>query len=149
MDGLYDDYYAELEFANGDILKGTFSKGNFDQTYPYAEYVFSGGKGSWKGKIKIKNNSTYYLSEGEATLQNGIVLKGKFDDNGYLQGNGEQTGNTSNCKGCDKYVGNFTQGKRSGFGKCYTNYANGYGLIYEGQFYDDRPTELYPNRLGW
>lgn len=49
--------------------------------------------------------------------------------------------NVDNCEGCIVYVGNWKDGRKSGFGKCYDVDGN---MIYKGQFSNDKPTDSYP-----
>lgn len=46
-----------------------------------------------------------------------------------------------NCEGCVVYVGNWKDGSKSGFGKCYDIDGN---IIYRGQFSEGKPTGSYP-----
>jgi len=47
-----------------------------------------------------------------------------------------------NCPGCKFYVGNRSNDKKSGIGKCYDKTGK---LIYYGKFEDDKPIDTYPS----
>lgn len=86
----------------------------------------------------------YYWPDGE-------VYAGYFEDN-YRDGYGmyiEPDGYYfNNCPGAKYYVGNWHKGKMQGTGTCYDKDGK---LIYYGKFYNDKPTETYPNQSvdGW
>jgi len=62
---------------------------------------------------------------------NGIVIIGDFYDDRVI----------NNCSDCKIYVGNFSNGVKSGRGTCYDKEGK---LVYHGNFVDDKPTGEYP-----
>lgn len=98
------------------------------------------GKERFKGQIlKGKRNGM-----GAILTKKGVVYIGDF----YRD---EMTGIgimiaadgtfVENCNDCVVYVGNWKDGCKSGFGKCYDIDGN---MIYKGQFFDGKPTGTYP-----
>lgn len=97
-------------------------------------------KESFKGQIlKGKRNGMGLLS-----MKDGYIYVGDFYRNnmsGYGMFIAPENENIRNCDSCTVYVGNILDGKKHGFGSCYS--ANG-RLIYQGQFENDKPTSTYP-----
>ncbi len=97
------------------------------------------GKEKFKGQIiKGKRNGM-----GLYQFKDGSVYVGDFYMNA-VSGYGLllASNQVSNCDGCQVYVGNFKDGKKSGSGVCYNENGD---IIYQGQFSDDKPTEPYPS----
>lgn len=99
------------------------------------------GRERFKGQIlKGKRNGM-----GAILTKKGVVYIGDF----YRD---EMTGigimiaadgaSVENCEDCVVYVGNWKEGRKSGFGKCYDIDGN---IIYKGQFSDGKPTGSYPS----
>lgn len=97
------------------------------------------GKEKFKGQIlKGKRNGMGYI-----LYKNGDFYAGDFYRND-IKGFGlyMAAGNVKNCADCKVYVGNWSEGKKSGFGVCYGVDGE---VIYKGQFADDKPSAAYPS----
>lgn len=98
-----------------------------------------GSKGKFKGQLlKGKRNGM-----GVFAFKNGSYYVGDFyRDN--ISGFGmilSPEANIDNCNDCFAYAGNWKEGKKNGFGRCYNSEGE---LIYQGQFENDEPTGEYP-----
>lgn len=97
------------------------------------------GNGRFKGQIlKDKRNGMGFFLYKGGDLFAGDFYRDNITGYGMLVSAGE----VKNCKNCRTYVGNWKDGKKSGFGRCYS--AEGI-VIYQGQFEDDKPAGNYPS----
>lgn len=97
------------------------------------------GSGKFKGQIlKDKRNGMGFVLYKDGDLFAGDFYRNAITGIGMLVASNE----VKNCKDCKTYVGNWQDGKKSGFGRCYS--ADG-SIIYQGQFADDKPTGDYPS----
>jgi len=146
-------------FSNGDIYIGDFSNGELEGKgkYEYSNkdiYIgdFSNDKLEGKGKYEYSNKDIYFgefkndFQDGYGILTwtngdsySGFFKKGKFESTGtYLVGYQREI---TNCKGCNKYEGEWVNSIKHGSGKCYDHHDN---IIYSGQFIKNYPVGLYP-----
>ena len=98
------------------------------------------GKERFKGQIlKGKRNGM-----GAVLTKKGAVYIGDFYHD-EMTGLGMMIAadgtSVDHCEDCVVYVGNWKEGSKSGFGKCYDIDGN---IIYKGQFADGKPTGTYP-----
>jgi hypothetical protein len=97
------------------------------------------GKERFKGQIlKGKRNGM-----GATFTKQGFVFIGDFyrdEMTGMGMMIAADGSSIANCEGCAVYVGNWKDGRKSGFGKCYDIEGN---MIYKGQFAEDKPTGSY------
>jgi serine/threonine protein kinase len=105
---------------------GTFTWANGD------EYV-----GQWKD-----------VAHGQGTLTWAIGDKytGQFLDdkrNGYGELSAGPGRHINNCNDCVTYKGNFKDNYMDGYGECFDAQGR---LLYQGNFSDDKPIDVYPNR---
>lgn len=59
----------------------------------------------------------------------------------YFIGNMEDNSHVKNCPGCKIYVGDWSNGEKSGGGTCYDRNGN---VIYYGDFKNNKPVGTYP-----
>lgn len=104
------------------------------------EYSHEKKKNSkFKGQIlKDRRNGMGFILYTGGDFFAGDFYRGDISGYGMLIAADEVT----NCKGCKTYVGNWKDGKKNGFGRCYS--ADG-KIIYQGQFLEDKPTGNYPS----
>ncbi|WP_163216611.1 hypothetical protein [Bacteroides sp. 224] len=97
-------------------------------------------KESFKGQIlKGKRNGMGLLA-----MKDGYIFVGDFyrgEIAGYGMFIAPENEFIKNCNNSTVYIGNLRNGQKTGFGSCYT--ANG-NLIYQGQFEEDKPIDVYP-----
>ena len=98
------------------------------------------GKERFKGQIlKGKRNGM-----GAIRTKKGVVYIGDFYRD-EITGLGIMIASdgtsVDNCDNCVVYVGDWKDGRKSGFGRCYDIDGN---IIYKGQFSDGKPTGTYP-----
>ena len=87
------------------------------------------GKRNGMGAVLSKNGAVYigdFYRDEMTGLGMMIAADGTFVDH---------------CDDCVIYVGNWKEGRKSGFGKCYDIDGN---IVYKGQFADGKPTGTYP-----
>ncbi len=154
------DGHGEYIYANGNVYTGYF-KNNYLNGIGKMKY--QGGdeyEGNWsfgiiqgKGVCKYANGNSYdgywinnkYNGNGLFTWANGDTYSGNFKD-GSRDGRGtytSATGDLFNCPGCRKYIGQWKNDYKEGWGTCFD--ING-KLIYEGNFASNAPSQPYPNR---
>lgn len=108
----------------------------FEKSFVVANEKVAHGK--FKGQVlKGKRNGMGFILYKKGDLYAGDFYRDQITGYGLLIASGE----INNCNGCKTYVGNWKDGKKSGFGTCYD--SNGIP-IYQGQFADDKPTGNYP-----
>ena len=108
----------------------------FEKSFVVANEKIANGK--FKGQVlKGKRNGMGFILYKKGDLYAGDFYRDQITGYGLLIASRE----IKNCNGCKTYVGNWKDGKKSGFGTCYDN--NGIP-IYQGQFADDKPTGNYP-----
>jgi translation elongation factor P/translation initiation factor 5A len=123
-------------------------------------------KGGWKQAInKVMYNGTVNYEDGlfrgersEKGVRNGLGVYNFISDNESYWGEflrGESNGKGIyiigkegdyyflGCRECKYYVGNWENDKKNGLGKCYDKTGK---LIYFGFFFNERPTETYPQK---
>lgn len=99
------------------------------------------GKEYFKGQIlKGKRNGMGLLFRKDEYIYIGDFYRGKIK--GYGLSLVSEKGFIKNCDECVAYVGNWQDGKKSGFGICYDKNGN---ILYQGMFEDDKPTTQYPS----
>lgn len=118
--------------------KNAFIGGLFDQTFEY--FTANPSKEVFKGQIvKGQRNGIGILR-----YNNGNVFIGDFYRN-KISGYGMLIADTlSYVKNCDKsvvYVGNWENGKKTGYGRCYDYEGN---VLYQGMFENDKPANPHP-----
>lgn len=126
---------GKMVWDDGDQYDGAWDNGSRTGrgTYKWA----SGGRytGEW---LEAKMHGT-----GKYTWKDGDTYDGEWNDN-MMEGTGTFTvidGTVANCADCKKYVGQWEDDKKVGWGICYA--ANG-SVLYEGNFAADKPTGTYP-----
>jgi len=145
--GRYEGYFAgglyngqgSFYWTNGDKYVGEWLKG---WRTGYGIYYWTNGD-QYEGYFK-ENKITGFGTRNYAfgTRYEGNWLDGKYNGYGVVTAGPDRFIN--NCKDCKTYKGNWVTDLKSGFGRCYDK--NGY-LIYEGEFWDDKPVSTYPNRF--
>lgn len=97
------------------------------------------GKEKFKGQIlKGKRNGMGFVSFKNGSIYAGDFYRGSITGLGLLVA----STNVENCENCIVYVGNWKDGKKSGYGTCY---AGDGSILYQGAFIDDKPTVTYPS----
>lgn len=90
------------------------------------------GKCSGMGATLYKDKSIYIGDYYRDCIQGyGMLISSDKDD-------------IANCPNCRVFIGNFKDGKKEGYGKCYNK--NGI-IIYEGEFANDKPNDTYPKDI--
>ena len=93
----------------------------------------------FKGQIlKDRRNGMGFILYTGGDFFAGDFYRGEISGYGMLI----TTDEVINCKGCKTYIGNWKDGKKNGFGRCYS--ADG-KIIYQGQFSEDKPVGNYPS----
>ena len=96
-------------------------------------------KEKFKGQIlKGKRNGMGYTINKKGDIYAGDFYRGGATGFAMLITSGQ----IANCDSCFVYVGNWKDGKKSGFGVCYAENGD---IIYQGQFADDKPIGVYPS----
>ena len=117
--------------------QGILPQSLLDKCFSVTHEKIAGGK--YKGQVlKGKRNGMGFVLYKGGDLFAGDFYMNEISGMGMLVASGE----VKNCDGCKTYVGNWKEGKKSGFGRCYS--AEG-KIIYQGQFADDKPTGSYPS----
>jgi len=96
------------------------------------------GNGMQKGQWTNSSNMSAYL------WSNGTMYLGNFFGNkchGYGINIQPEGYSINNCPKAKYYVGNWSNGEKSGTGTCYDESGT---LIYYGEFKNDKPTDTYP-----
>lgn len=99
------------------------------------------GKERFKGQIlKGKRNGMGSMLTKKGMVYIGDFYRDKMTGMGMMIASDESF--VDNCEGCVVYVGNWKDGIKSGFGKCYDIDGN---MIYKGQFSEGKPTGSFPS----
>lgn len=97
------------------------------------------GNEKFKGQIlKGKRNGMGFILYKKGAFFAGDFYRNEISGYGLLINHDK----IDNCSGCKIYVGNWKDGKKSGFGTCYSDDGK---IIYRGQFIDDKPIGEYPS----
>ncbi len=97
------------------------------------------GKNKFKGQIlKGKKNGMGFIFYKNNSLFTGDFYRDDISGFGFLFSQAP----INNCEGAIAYVGNWKEGVKSGFGRCYAEDGK---VIYQGQFEKDKPTGAYPS----
>ncbi len=128
--------------------KGTFRAGSKQEYVGEWENGYYEGNGSFLDEgIRYTGDWKKSLKSGFGTydLGNGIIILGAFK-NDLMNGQGAilTTGTAPDiplAPGCRYFVGNFSNGRKEGVGRCYDKSRK---LIYDGVFKADRPGKGYP-----
>lgn len=98
------------------------------------------GKERFKGQIlKGKRNGMGAILSKKGAVYIGDFYRDEMTGLGIMIASDGTS--IENCEDCVVYVGNWKDGRKSGFGKCYDIDGN---IIYKGQFSDGKPTDTYP-----
>ena len=127
---------------------GTFFWNDGDR---YSGYFVNGEK-EGKGTFYYKNRDLY-IGDWKNGKKNGIGIlytneltyEGGFADD-YFDGfgtlNASEKRIVTNCPDCRTYKGYWRDDLKEGFGECFDKDGH---LLYQGQFADDEPVDVYPN----
>lgn len=97
------------------------------------------GKERFKGQIlKGKRNGMGFIINKKGSVYAGDFYRGSVTGYGMLIA----SKHVDNCDSCVIYVGNWKDGKKTGYGVCYGDNGD---VIYQGQFVDDKPSGIYPS----
>ena len=118
--------------------QNAFIGGLFDKSFEFV--TTNPSKEVFKGQIvKGQRNGVGVLK-----YKNGNVFVGDFYRN-KISGYGMLIADTlsfvKNCDKCVAYVGNWKNGKKTGYGRCYDFEGN---VLYQGIFENDKPVNSYP-----
>lgn len=95
-----------------------------------------------EGIFKSQKIKGRISGRGMYLFRNGDIFYGDIQEKAF-NGYGAIISHDSiaNCPNCNVFVGKFKNNQKNGIGRCYN--TNG-ELIYQGQFIDDKPSEVYP-----
>lgn len=152
---------GKIYFDNGNRFEGNF-KNNLAEGQGVT-YCVDGSaveafyeNGNLKGNITKKwPDGSRFVGEqkndlingyGELVLASGLHYEGNWQNERY-HGLGRLTvprnDYVMNCPGCITYEGEWKNGLKDGYGKCYDSKGK---VLYDGKFLNDRPIEKYPGK---